>query len=90
MSTETRAYGKLRDIIERRGGSMTYRREGYRHGAWEISLDGKTAIIEAMGGRKFPALDRLYVPTVASPKTWDDFSDELIADAEHQLLALVV
>jgi hypothetical protein len=92
MSTETevRAYGKLRDIIERRGGSMTYRRQGYRHGAWEISLDGKTAIIESTGSRRFPALDRLYVPNVANPTTWDDYSDELVADAEHQLCALLV
>jgi hypothetical protein len=42
---ESRAYGKLRDVIEHRGGTMLYRREGYRYGAWEISLDGKTVVI---------------------------------------------
>lgn len=92
MSTEPerRAYGKLRDIIERRGGSMTWRRQDYRYGAWEIALDGKTAIIEATGSRTFPTLDRLYVPKFANPKTWDDYSDELVSDAEHQLCALLV
>lgn len=90
MATETRAYGKLRDIIERRGGSMRYCREGYRYGAWEISLDGKAAIIEATGSRKFPALDRLYIPKRPNPKIWDDYSDNLVADAEHQLIALLV
>jgi len=92
MSTEkkSRAYGKLRDIIERRGGSMVYRRQGYRYGAWEISLDGKRAVVEAMGARTFPAFDRLFVPKVENPKTWDDYSDKFIPDAEQQLLALLV
>ena len=89
MSAETRPYGKLRDIIERRGGRMTYERQGYRHGAWEISLDGKTAVIESTGNRRFPALDRLYLPKVARPWTWDDYSDDLVAAAERQLLALL-
>lgn len=87
--SERRAYGKLRDIIERHGGTMIYERQGYRYGAWEISLDGKIAIIESTGSKKFPPLDRLYVPEVENPKTWEDYSDELVADAEHQLLALL-
>jgi hypothetical protein len=92
MSTESevRAYGKLRDIIERCGGSMTYRRQGYRYGAWKISLDGKTKIFESTGNRRLPALDRLYVPNVRNPKTWDDYSDELVPDAERQLLGLAL
>jgi hypothetical protein len=55
MSTdpERRAYGKLRDIIERCGGSMTYRRQGYRYGAWKISLNGKTEIFKSTGKRDF-------------------------------------
>jgi hypothetical protein len=89
MSTKIRAYGKVRDIIERRGGRMAWQRQGSRYGTWEISLDGKTAVIEAMGCRSFPALDRLYVPDVATPKTWDDYRDELVSDAEDQLLALL-
>jgi hypothetical protein len=92
MSTKTkrRSYGQLRDIIERRGGIMEYRRQGYRYGAWEISLKGKRVTIEATGFRTFPKLDRLFVPAVADPKTWDDYSGVLVADAEQQLFALLV
>jgi hypothetical protein len=92
MNTEIkeRAYGKLRDIIERRGGTMAYRRQGYRHGAWEISLEGKRAIIEATGSRAFPPLDKLFVPQIENPKTWDDYSETLVSDAEQQLLALLI
>lgn len=68
---------------------MTYRRQGYRFGAWEISLAGKTITIEAEGRRTFPELDRLYVPKVVDPKTWDDYHDKLVADAEEHLLALL-
>jgi hypothetical protein len=89
-TTKRRAYGRLRDIIERRGGMMAYRRQGYRFGAWEISLDGKRASIEAEGRRTFPALDRLFVPDVPNPKTWDDYRDELVPGAEEQLFALLV
>ena len=88
--TESRAYGNLRDLIEGRGGTMVYRRTGYRHGAWEISLGGKTVIVESMGNRSFPPLDKFYKlkPGVRVPKTWDDYSDELVEDAEAQLDAL--
>jgi hypothetical protein len=89
-SSKRRAYGKLREIIERHGGSMAYRRQGYRYGAWEISLGGKKAIIEAMGCRSFPRLDRLFVPAVLNPRTWDDYRNELVANAEEKLLALAV
>ena len=49
MSAETRPYGKIRDMVERRGGTMIYRRQGYRYGAWEISLGGKRVTVESMG-----------------------------------------
>ncbi|MFH1021767.1 MAG: hypothetical protein V1809_00085 [Planctomycetota bacterium] len=88
MSPKKRAYGKLRDIIERRGGSMRFLRQGYRYGAWEISLEGKTAIIEATGSQSFPPLDKLYVPVVPHPSTWNDYG-ELMPDAEQQLRALL-
>ena len=88
MSVETRAYGKLRAIIERRGGTMVWHRTGYRYGAWEISLEGKRVVVEAMGVRSFPALSRFYVPRleVPSPKTWDDYEYELIPNAEKQFV----
>jgi hypothetical protein len=91
MSGETRVYGKIRDIIERRGGSMVWHRSGYRYGAWEISLDGKRVVVEAMGVQSFPALDRFYKSSqeVAVPKTWDDYEDELVDGAEEQLIAWI-
>ena len=87
--SKSRAYGMLRDIIERRGGMMIYQRKGYRRGAWEISLDGKRAVIESQGRRTFPKLDRLFVPDIPAPKTWDDYRNELVPGAEEQLLALL-
>jgi hypothetical protein len=89
MTAEKRPYGKLRDIIERLGGAMVYQREGYQYGAWELALNGKTAVIESTGQHSFPKLDTLYVPKVASPKSWDDYSDDLLDDAEPQLLSLL-
>jgi hypothetical protein len=55
MSTdpERRAYGKLRDIMKRRGGSMTYRRQGYRYGAWKISLNGRARSLSRRGSGDF-------------------------------------
>ncbi len=90
-SKQPRAYHELREIIERQGGTMCYRRPGYRHGAWEISLDGKTTIVESTGSRSFPQLDRLYQPdpALSNPKTWDDCCGPLVDDAEEQLLSLV-
>jgi hypothetical protein len=46
---ERRAYGAIRDIVERLGGTMTYEREGFRHGAWVISMRKKQATVEARG-----------------------------------------
>jgi hypothetical protein len=89
MATAHRAYGKLRDMIESHGGTMIYQRDGFRHGAWLIALNGKSATIEATGDRSFPQLDRLHVPKVAEPQHWDDYHDELIPDAEQHLLALL-
>ena len=91
MNTRPSAYRELRDIIERHGGTMLYQRAGYRHGAWEISLGGKKAIIEATGSQYFPQLDRLYEPDPAcpNPRTWKDFSGPLVPDAEAKLLSLL-
>lgn len=91
MTTETeqRAYGELRAIIERHGGTMVYQRAGYQFGAWVITLHGKTAVIASTGQHAFPQLDRLYVPKIVHPKTWDDYRDELLEDAEDHVLALL-
>lgn len=88
---ENRAYGSLRDIILRRGGTMTYERSGFPHGAWVIRVGGKEATIVAGGNRSFPELDRLYVPKPehANPSHWEDYTDDLVADAEEKLLSLL-
>jgi hypothetical protein len=87
MSTAPRVYGKIRDLVESRGGRMTYQREGFRYGAWVIELGGRSATIEATGEQSFPDLDRLYVAKVPNPTRWDDYRDELLPDAEGRLLA---
>lgn len=81
-----RVYAELRDIVESRGGSMTYERGGFRHGAWVIRLGAKTEVIEADGNRSFPALDRLYETTHPCPLHWDDYDGPLREDAEQELL----
>ena len=68
---------------------MTYERAGFRHGAWIISLDGKTATIEATGNHSFPELDRLYRTTHPHPMHWDDYDGPPIDGAEEKLLSLL-
>jgi hypothetical protein len=68
---------------------MTYERKGYRHGAWVIRIGESSVTIEAGGNRSFPELDRLYVPRVPDPRHWDDYLDELVPDAETQLLSML-
>jgi hypothetical protein len=84
-----RVYGSVRSVVERLGGSMVYERGGYRHGAWVIKIGEKSVTIEAGGNRSFPQLDCLYVPRVPDPRHWDDYSDELVPDAETQLLSML-
>lgn len=91
MPTENRAYGLLREIVERHHGTMAYQREGKPpHGAWIITLNGKVWEIPARGEHRFPELDQLYVPKpgIENPRYWDDYHHELIEGAEEQLLAL--
>ncbi len=68
---------------------MRYQRSGYPIGAWIINLGGKRRVLESTGSRALPALDRLYVPRVPNPRTWDDYRRELVADAEEKLLRLI-
>jgi hypothetical protein len=84
-----RAYGLIRSIVDRLGGSMTYEHKGYRHGAWVIRIGEKITIVEAGGNQSFPELDRLYVPRVPQPRHYYDYSNELVADAENQLLSIL-
>jgi hypothetical protein len=89
VSQTNRAYASIRSLVERLGGSMVYQREGYRYGAWLIRLGEKSLTIEARGNRTFPELDQLHVPRVPEPSAWDDYSKELVPDAESRLLGLL-
>ncbi|MFZ5809279.1 MAG: hypothetical protein ACOY16_08350 [Chloroflexota bacterium] len=84
-----RAYESIRSLVERLGGSMIYERKGYQHGAWVIRIGKNSVTIEADGNRSFPELDRLYIPRVPAPRHWDDYSDELVPNAEKQLLSML-
>lgn len=84
-----RAYDAIRVTVERLGGTMIYERRGYHHGAWVIRIGDKSATVEAGGNRSFPLLDDLYVPLVRRPQHWDDYSGELVPDAEARLLSLL-
>jgi hypothetical protein len=84
-----RAYDEIRTLIEQRGGTMKYEKEGYEFGAWVIRLGGRTAIIEAPGIGSFPKLDRLYVPKIKSPRGWEDYTNQLVPDAEAKLWAML-
>lgn len=84
-----RAYRSIRSIVERLGGSMVYQRKGYRYGAWVIRIGENRVTIEASGNRSFPQLDRLYISQFPDPRHWDDYSDELVPDAETQLLSIL-
>jgi len=82
-----RVYDKVRSIIERHGGMMRYVRSGYKFGAWEMSINGVSKIIVATGEKSFPELDQLYSPKIAQPTTYDDYSNELIPEAEKRILS---
>jgi hypothetical protein len=81
-----RAYDKLQTLIERLGESMKHQRSGYLYGAWEVSLEGNTQIVEGTGSKSLPELDKFYVPKIPIPTTWDDYHNELVGDAEQLLL----
>ncbi len=83
------AYDEIRSLVEQHGGKMDFERKGYTHGAWVIRIGGRTRIFESEGDNSNPGLDRLYVPKVPNPKTWNDYSTELVPDAEDKLLRLL-
>ncbi|HMN11981.1 MAG TPA: hypothetical protein PKD55_06615 [Bellilinea sp.] len=83
----TLVYQKVRSLLEKLGGTMDFLREGYPHGAWNLTLNGKQKIIEASGNRSFPELDHLYIPKIRKPKHWEDYLNELAPDAEARLMS---
>lgn len=68
---------------------MVWAKKSYRHGAWIITLRDKRVVIEALGVQSFPALDGLLEPIAADPKTWNDYSNDLLPDAEERLLVML-
>ena len=78
--SDRRAYGSIRCLVERLGGSMVWVKRGYRHGAWVITIGDKSTAIPAPGKQSFPELDRLLVPLAADPRTCNDSSNELVHD----------
>jgi len=87
--SDRRAYGSIRSLVERLGGSMAWAKRGYRHGAWIITIRDKRLVIPASGKQSFPQLDGLLVPLTSSPRTWNDYSNDLLPDAETRLLAML-
>lgn len=84
-----RAYEEIRSMVEQHGGTMTFQREGFQvGGAWIVRYSGKESVFHS-GGGKFPGLDELYIPNIANPKTWDDYSNVLVDDSWDKLLHLI-
>ena len=84
--TDHRAYGSVRSFVEGLGGSMVWAKKGYRHGAWIVTIADKRMVIPALGEQSFPQLDGLLVPLKPDPKTWNDYTNDLLPDAEARLL----
>ncbi|HQH22579.1 MAG TPA: hypothetical protein PLJ89_10925 [Thermoleophilia bacterium] len=87
--SDRRAYGSIRSMVEKLGGSMVWARRGYRYGAWIVTIADRRMIIPASGEQSFPQLDGLLVPLKAHPRTWNDYTNDLLPDAESRLLAML-
>ena len=84
-----RAYDAVKSMVEGLHGTMVYQRKGYRYGAWIVRINGKVLVADATGNRSFPALDQLCMPTTENPRYWDDYSTELLSNAESLLRRLL-
>jgi len=91
MGTQSKEvpYGRVRNLVESIGGTMTYQVGGGPGGVWELNLWGRTARIDVRDNR-INDLDRLYVARVDDPKTWDDYDPgaPLVEDAFWRLVGL--
>ena len=82
-------YAALQQLVQAEHGGMTWLSGGSAGGGvWQIVLREGAIQIEVRTNRA-NALDRLYKANVRSPKTWDDFEDELLPDALARLKRLV-
>lgn len=84
-----RPYAKVRELIEKMDGTMTWRPMG-AGGDWELVLHSKTAVVTCRD-QNLNALDRLYVAKVPNPKTWADYDQDapLVEAAFWELIELV-
>ena len=69
-----RPYAHVRDLVEKHGGSMTFRPKG-AGGDWVLQLEGKTLTVECRSN-KANELDRLYKAKVDRPETWEDYAPD--------------
>ncbi len=67
---------------------MWYEREGAPGGRWIVALQGRTREFIS-NGAGFPELDRLYVPRVAAPSHYSDYTNELLPEAADELMKLL-
>jgi len=85
---ETKAYQRLRDIAEAHGYRMSFERKGYRFGAWIVER-GETRKVFRSNSSGYPELDELYVPKIARPQHYLDYTHQLVPGAESKFLRLV-
>lgn len=84
-----RPYEELQQIVEHEGGEMHLEREGRpQGGAWVITLRGRTTVFPS-NGAGFPPMDRLYVPNVAEPMHFRDYSNTLVEGAKERFLGML-
>jgi hypothetical protein len=86
---KSRPYEELQSIVEDEGGEMVFERQGHGPGgAWIVTLRGRTTVF-ASNGAGFPPMDQLYVPKVASPSHYRDYSNDLIPGARERWLGML-
>jgi len=87
-TTTTKTYDDLQQIVERHGGSMWHETEGYTYGAWLVQFGNGPTIAFESNGTGYPEIDNLYVRNAVYPKTSDDYTNALVADAEAIFLKI--
>ena len=84
MSNITAPYKKLKEIIiSKHNGRMEFRDFDKK---LFIELNGKRTVIESVGSCFFKEIDTLYKPKNPFPTHSDQFTNELIHNAEDEVL----
>ena len=76
-------YKKLKEIIIGKYNGRMFHRDFDKK--WFIELNGKKTSIES-NGSLWKELDTLYKPKNPFPTHWDHFYNELIVNAEEEIL----